>query len=137
MRECCGGPSGDRSRSPINVRFTVMVVVDIVIVKLIKKVMQHVPSPQEMVYVSYSRWLWNFVYWCYFVIMVWARHSLHLLFGMLEGGEGRGGGELKKDYFGEYLGLLLKCLRPHLMISMWSLIYRIREENLIYCCYHG
>ena len=37
MRECCGGPSGDRSRSPINVRFMVMVVVAIVIVKLIKK----------------------------------------------------------------------------------------------------
>ena len=49
MRECCSSPSGGRSRSPINVRFTVMVVVDIVIVKLIKKVMQHVPSPQEMV----------------------------------------------------------------------------------------
>ena len=89
MRECCGGPSGDRSRSPINVRFTVMVVVAIVIVKLIKKVMQHVPSPQQMVYVSYSRWLWNYVYWCYFVIMVWARYSLHLLFGMLEGGGAR------------------------------------------------
>ena len=26
MRECCGGPSGDRSRSSINVSFTVMVV---------------------------------------------------------------------------------------------------------------
>ena len=54
MRECCGGPSGDRSRSPINVSFTVIVVVAIVIVKLIKKVIQHVPSPQQMVYVLYS-----------------------------------------------------------------------------------
>ena len=42
----------------------------------------------------------------------------------------------KKDYFGEYLGILPKCLRPHL-IRMWSLIYRIREENLIYCRYHS
>ena len=83
--------------------------------------------------------------------------SLHLLFGMLEGGGGGGGvlgkkwstpqwlqwiiiglafSTLTKDYFGEYLGLLPKCLRPHL-IRMWSLIYRIREENLIYCGYHS
>ena len=90
MRECCGGPSGDRSRSPINVRFTVMVVVAIVI-KLIKKVIQHVPSPQQMVYVLYSRWLWNYVYWCYFVIMVWARHSFTPPFWHV-GGRGGGGG---------------------------------------------
>ena len=86
MQECCGGPSGDRSRSPINVSFTMMVVVAIVKVKLINKVIQHVPSPQEMVYALYYRWLWNYVYWCYFVIMVWARHSLHLFLACWMGG---------------------------------------------------
>ena len=92
MRECCGGPSGDSSRSPINVSFTLMVVVAVVIVKLIKKVIQHVPSPQQMVYLLYSRWLWNYVYLCTgATLLSWFGPGI-VYTSILAGGGGGGGG---------------------------------------------